>query len=45
LKDAIAQLRAAGNVVVVDMPGHEKHRDELGCDRKLEKKDGKWRVT
>ena len=45
LKDAIAQLRAAGNVVVVDMPGHEKHRDELGCDRRLEKKDGKWRVT
>ena len=45
LKDAIAQLRATGNVVVVDMPGHEKHRDELGCDRKLEKKDGKWRVT
>jgi len=45
LKDAIAQLRAAGNVVVVDMPGHEKHRDELGCERRLEKKDGKWRVT
>ncbi len=45
LKDAIAQLRAAGDVVVVDMPGHEKHRDELACDRRLEKKDGKWRVT
>jgi ATP phosphoribosyltransferase regulatory subunit len=45
LKDAIAQLRAAGNVVVVEMPGTEAHREELGCARKLEKKDGKWRVT
>ncbi len=44
LKDAIAGLRATGHVVVVDMPGHEAHRDELGCDRKLEKKDGKWQV-
>src|SRR5438067_1837410 len=45
LKDAIAQLREAGNVVIVEMPGTEKHREELGCERKLEKKDGKWRVT
>src|SRR5579862_744524 len=45
LRDAIAQLRAAGNVVVVEMPGTEAHREELGCARKLEKKDGKWRVT
>jgi ATP phosphoribosyltransferase regulatory subunit len=45
LKDAIAQLRAAGHVVVVEMPGTEAHREELGCARTLEKKDGKWRVT
>jgi ATP phosphoribosyltransferase regulatory subunit len=45
LKEAIARLREAGNVVVAEMPGQEKHRDELGCDRKLERKDGKWRVT
>lgn len=44
LKDAIAQLREAGNVVVVEMPGTEKHRDELACENRLEKKDGKWRV-
>jgi ATP phosphoribosyltransferase regulatory subunit len=25
--------------------GTEKHRDELGCERRLEMKDGKWRVT
>ncbi len=45
LRDAIAQLRAAGNVVVVEMPGTEAHRAELGCERKLELKEGKWRVT
>jgi len=45
LKDAIAELRATGHIVVVEMPGHEKHREELGCERTLEKKDGKWRVT
>jgi len=42
---AIAQLRDAGEVVVVELPGHEAARDELGCGRRLEKKDGKWRVT
>ena len=45
LRDAVAQLREAGHIVVVEMPGLEKHRAELGCERKLEKKDGKWRVT
>lgn len=45
LRDAIAQLRAKGEVVVVELPGHEGAREELGCDRRLEKKDGKWRVT
>jgi ATP phosphoribosyltransferase regulatory subunit len=45
LDAAIAQLREAGEVVVVELPGHEAARAELACDRKLEKKDGKWRVT
>jgi ATP phosphoribosyltransferase regulatory subunit len=45
LAKAIAQLRDEGHVVVVEMPGHEKARAELGCDRKLVKKGGKWRVT
>jgi len=45
LRDAVAKLRDAGNVVIVEMPGTEKHRGELGCERKLEMKDGKWRVT
>src|SRR5512147_2284264 len=35
LRDAIAQLRAKGEVVVVELPGHEAAREELGCDRRL----------
>ena len=45
LAEAIAKLREAGHVVVVDMPGHEDAAGELGCERRLEKKEGKWRVT
>ncbi len=45
LAEAIAKLREAGHVVVVEMPGHEDATSELGCERRLEKKDGKWRVT
>jgi ATP phosphoribosyltransferase regulatory subunit len=45
LQDAIAQLREAGSVVVVEMPGTEKHRGELACENRLEMKDGKWRVV
>ena len=45
LAKAIDALRAKGEIVVVEMPGHEKARKELGCDRKLVKKNGKWLVT
>jgi ATP phosphoribosyltransferase regulatory subunit len=45
LAKAIGELRAKGEIVVVEMPGHEKARKELGCDRKLVKKKGKWVVT
>ena len=45
LRQLVAQLRAEGRVVVEDLPGHEGARDELRCDRRIEKKDGKWHVT
>ena len=45
LERMIEQLRKKGEVVVVDLPGHESARAELGTTRTLEKKDGKWRVT
>jgi ATP phosphoribosyltransferase regulatory subunit len=40
----IAALRKAGDVVVIDLPGHEKSRSELGCNRKLMLRNGKWVV-
>ena len=42
LAAAIEKLREAGEIVIVELPGHEASRDELGCDRKLVEKDGKW---
>jgi len=45
LREEIARLRAAGEIVIVELPGHTDSINELGCDRKLERKDGKWRVT
>jgi ATP phosphoribosyltransferase regulatory subunit len=43
LREAIDALRAAGEVVVVELPGHGPN--DTGCDRSLAKKDGQWRVT
>jgi ATP phosphoribosyltransferase regulatory subunit len=40
---AIDELRAKGEIVIVELPGHDAN--EWGCDRRLEKKDGIWRVT
>ncbi len=45
LHRAIAELRGKGEVVVVDLPGHDAAGDESGCDRKLELKAGKWQPT
>ena len=43
LRDLIAKLRSQGDVVVVGLPGHDWA--ELGCTRRIEMKEGKWRVT
>lgn len=45
LQSMIAELRASGEVVVVDLPGHADHRTELGCDRALIKGRGQWSVV
>jgi len=45
LHQKIAALRAAGEVVVIDLPGHEAHRAELGCDRTLVKQGSAWEVV
>ena len=44
LADAVAKLRRAGESVVVDLPGHGGSRAELGCDRALVKRGGRWTV-
>jgi len=44
LQRRIEALRARGEVVVVDLPGHAGSRAELGCDRKLARRAGKWVV-
>ncbi len=41
----IELLRQQGEAVIVDLPGHEMHRDELSCKRQLVKQEGKWRVV
>jgi ATP phosphoribosyltransferase regulatory subunit len=40
----IAALRGAGESVIVDLPGHEKSRAELGCNRRLAKVSGTWKI-
>jgi ATP phosphoribosyltransferase regulatory subunit len=44
LQSAIERLRAVGEVVVQELPGHEKHSTESGCDRRLEKRGSEWQV-
>lgn len=45
LKQKIAALRASGEIVVVDLPGHAAHRAELGCGRALVSRDGVWEIA
>lgn len=45
LARAIAELRAAGEVVIVDLPGHAQTREELNCDRELVQRSGAWQAV
>ncbi len=44
LREAIARLRAAGDVVVCTLPGHEAGCQEFDCDRELAEVAGQWVV-
>ncbi|MFA7503332.1 MAG: ATP phosphoribosyltransferase regulatory subunit [Burkholderiaceae bacterium] len=44
LRDAIAALRAQGEVVIETLPGHEHEEQEFACDRELVRQDGSWTV-
>ncbi len=45
LQRRIATLRNAGDAVIVDLPGHEKSRAELGCNRRMKKTAGVWKIV
>ncbi len=45
LDEEIARLRAGGEIVIAELPGHDAARAELGCDRTLESKAGRWAVV
>lgn len=42
LQQRIAGLRGRGIVVVEELPGHGRQRSELGCDRVLVFRKGRW---
>lgn len=44
LRSKIKSLRAQGEIVVMELPGHEQHRAELDCDRVLVKNDKGWEI-
>jgi len=44
LAAAIRKLRAAGEVVVVGLPGHAAESAQPDCDRELVKRGGEWTV-
>ncbi len=44
LAKLVARLRGRGEVVIEDLPGHEKSRAELGCTRRLAKRNGVWSI-
>jgi ATP phosphoribosyltransferase regulatory subunit len=44
LQARIAELRRQGEVVILDLPGHEDTHDELNCDRRLIRGAGGWIV-
>jgi ATP phosphoribosyltransferase regulatory subunit len=45
LADAVRALRARGETVVAELPGHDGNWRDAGCDRKLESRDGCWEVV
>ncbi len=41
----IGELRAAGEIVVIELPGSEAHRAELQCTRRLMARNGRWELV
>lgn len=45
LAEKIQQLRNRGEIVVMELPGHEAERAELDCDRLLIDNKGEWEIA
>ena len=45
LRAKVAALRATGEVVVPDLPGHDKRSWQPPCNRELVLRNGRWAVT
>jgi ATP phosphoribosyltransferase regulatory subunit len=45
LRETIAGLRQAGEIVIVDLPGHERPNGERSVDRELKLLDGRWQAV
>jgi ATP phosphoribosyltransferase regulatory subunit len=44
LRAAVNALRDNGEIVIIELPGHDAARAELGCDRRLVRRGAKWEV-
>ncbi|RXZ38402.1 ATP phosphoribosyltransferase regulatory subunit [Oxalobacteraceae bacterium CAVE-383] len=42
LQQKITELRAAGEIVIQSLPGHDNDLDEFDCDRAVVRQDGNW---
>jgi ATP phosphoribosyltransferase regulatory subunit len=42
LRQKIAELRKAGEIVIQSLPGHENDQDEFDCDRAVVFENGNW---
>ncbi len=40
----VKRLRARGDIVVTELPGHAVHRRELGCTHAIIRSQGRWQV-
>jgi len=44
LQAEVGRLRGGGAIVVLDLPGHEASRAELGCEQQLVPRAGAWKL-
>ena len=45
LQSLVARLRADGQWVCMELPGQQGGAADMGCDRRIEKRDGTWVVS